>query len=233
MAANNDNNAIPLIFPPIPSFATIYASQPRPRPSASHPAMRLYWTITNSPTPSIQIMPNNHTPDRATLVPYTSDHPLAKELMTNPAVPSIDVNVYQLEHWPEDWIDYHRECCGSIACGYGEHDRQTVPVSDGERSDLFDSNDVPVKLIKCCGEPRPEEPIPLHVRASDETRGVTIDNYVSAVHPWLVGNIENIVKAASMDGQISARSTLMVSVTGPESLIIETKKMWVNRRRHM
>jgi hypothetical protein len=65
------------------------------------------------------------------------------------------------------------------SCSYGEED------PDGNR-----------KLLKCCGESRPQEPVPLLVKASTKPF-VTIHDYITTVHPWVL-SLRQEMLAASM-----------------------------------
>jgi hypothetical protein len=93
-------------------------------------------------------------------------------------VSSITVTVYLLDNWAEDWEDVHRHCA--------ERDRERViSLPDGTK-----------QLDRCCGTDRPGAGPSLTVTAGaggDSSPGfVTIHDYVTAVHPWLLAHEADI-----------------------------------------
>ena len=98
--------------------------------------------------------------------------------------------------------------------------------SDGEEGD--EQREV---LLRCCQVDRPrKKKASLLVKASGEF--LTIHDYVSAVHPWLLGLRGKILQAAGdlLDHiPLPADTRLMVvfSAASPETVDIYTKEDWL------
>lgn len=117
-----------------------------------------------------------------------------------------------LELWQNDWEEYYREDEDAV---YGEDE---------------DDDEV---LLECCGDKRPPTPPKLVVRASDKPY-VNIDDYVSAVHPWLRGLRDNILLAMNaIEGPepLPSDTQLMVAWGAPDSLAIMEGGRWIDYQR--
>lgn len=86
----------------------------------------------------------------------------------------------------------------------------------------------------CCDEERPRgKALKLVVKPAAGGSGfVTVHDYVSAVHPWLMSMREDILKAMGVQDQpVPLVTELMVNSNGPEQLMIEDKENWIEQRR--
>jgi hypothetical protein len=139
----------------------------------------------------------------------TSWHPSSEAPLTQPPVSSVTVKVYELEMWEDEWEESHRHAePGDPEFVFGE-----VGDDDGPR------------LLRCCGEDRPQKTPPLEVTASEKPYGAVHD-YLSAVHPWLMGLRPDILRAKNVrEGEpLPAEIKLMVNYNALDSLMIDEEQ---------
>ena len=144
--------------------------------SLSEPGKRLFWTLQGRPlSTAISVMPADLNPDAPreaygtqTLTGTTTWHPISQEAVTAPPVASLTVAEEYLGGWQDEWWTINME-------GFDE-DVQPAP------------EDVPPQFE------------PLVVTASSAAAGgfVTVHDFVSAVHPWLMGLREQILRARNV-----------------------------------
>lgn len=141
--------------------------------------------------------------------------------MTRPPVSSISVGVYQLDEWEDEWVEVHREDYSA--------DRRTIAVEDGEE-DTYDDDGTPVRILHCCGFDRPSPPTTLEVRASTAPY-VTIHDYVTAVHPWLMHRRNDLLLAMNIWNlaPLPQDTALMVNCIAPNQLMIFDRQAWIAR----
>jgi hypothetical protein len=85
-------------------------------------------------------------------------------------------------------------------------------------------------LLMCRDEARPRGRVAKLVvkPAAAGTGFVTVHDYVSAVHPWLMNIRADILNAmAVLDQPVPLETELMVNSKGPELLMIEDKEQWI------
>jgi hypothetical protein len=125
--------------------------------------------------------------------------------MSDPPQPSITVKVFELDTWDHQWEEYHEHADPEDeGCVYG-------PLDD----------DGSGELLECCGEQRPEAPQSLVVDASAKEY-VTVHDYVSAAHEWLLEHFSDISSAVNIwdDGEALAGQKLVVIHANLQSLSI-------------
>lgn len=199
----------------LPSFEELFSRNHR-RPLLTNEAKRIRWVLDGPLETAISVMNQPyHEPDTKPEPYWTSSggwHALAQEPYTEPKVSSITVSVSQIDDWEDQWRELHLDCAD--------------PPSDDEGED----EDFP---SECCGEQRPHpQDMTLVVKASKEF--VTIHDYVSAVHPWLMRIYDDLLGALAVldDAQtrlsLPAGEHLMVTFGGPDLLSVGTKDEWLS-----
>lgn len=101
-------------------------------------------------------------------------------------------------------------------------------------------------LLMCCGEKRPRgKAVSVAVKPAASHGFVTIHDYLSAVHPWLMSLREDILGAigmyegviCDMDGDCvpiapSLGADLMVNYNAPGRLMMCNKPIWIKQTRN-
>lgn len=203
-----------------PSFASFRRRETLPLPSIA--AMRLIWTL-DGPLTSLMVMNEGRDPD-APLEPYyqqtgegTGWHAIAEMPLTRHKISSVTVNIRPFERWAEDWEESHRHADPGIpGCVFGEaEDEETDPP-----------------LLRCCGEERPSDTAPVLVRASAKPY-LTVHDYLSAVHPWLMERKGRILAALGVwDGRpLPADTKMAVRYAGYDSLGVCVWEDWLASAR--
>jgi hypothetical protein len=215
-----------------PSYKAVRKAGQRIEPSLD--ARRLYWTLQGSLSSAIRVMDDKfHDPD-SPLEPYCDQmtspqslSPISHSTLTEPRILSVTVSIDQLEEWGNQWYDEHREHTDPE---YQEAMGNSVrfgPLA-GYDSDYDDGSE---HLLRCCGEDCPPQAT-LVVKATGTF--LTINDYVTAVHPWLMGHRENILKATGyLEGgdSLPDDAELMVEYDdGPSRLVIYKKTEWLKDR---
>jgi hypothetical protein len=152
--------------------------------------MRLRWTLEGPIFLSVRVLddPTSATSPHQAYQTATKLHPIANSAITEPKVSSLKVEVYQLLDWEFCWCEIH-EAHADPTDGQSVWSFSENPEDPGENP----------KLMRCCGTDRPQPTPPLVVQASSSTEPfVTIHDYVSAVHPWLMGLREKLQAAMNL-----------------------------------
>lgn len=205
-------------------------------------ALRLLWTLPGPLSTSVIVMAERQDPDSPREAYFqqtlggTSWHAISSEALTQPHVSSITVAVDVLQIWADEWEECHRHAePGDEGCVFG----QVSPGQEGERGrdqeeDADDGEEEQV-LLRCCGEDRPKMHTPLVVMppSSSGRQYITVHDYVSAVHPWLIAQWNDILSARNVwgDRPPSADTRLAVNYHGPEHLTINDLEHWLSLMR--
>ncbi|KAL2123414.1 hypothetical protein VTJ04DRAFT_3869 [Mycothermus thermophilus] len=202
-------------------------------------AKRLFWTVNGPLSDSIWVMPGPYYDPGASLEPYFRQgeageelHPVSQSPLTEDKIKAATVSVHALDDWENVWCDYHcLECWGWEGPGVAPDDDEnwvlfgTIPGREPEHPDFPGKE----HLLRCCGVDRPLNKDPkLVVEATGEF--LTIHDFVSAVHPWLMGLRDDILKASSLHPQGTEswppETKLMVGSPRPGSLSVMTEEDW-------
>lgn len=109
--------------------------------------------------------------------------------------------------------------------GTGEAERRWGPLPD---YDPDSDEEGPTHLLRCCNGDRPRKTrVSLVVNATGDF--LTIHDYVSAVHPWLVSMRQNLLRAAGdlLDNEPLPMATkLVVSCLGPNDIMVMEDAEW-------
>lgn len=178
-----------------------------PRPCFTEAMLRVRWILDfeDASMALISVLNDCRQPDGAR-EPYATDnstchHEVSQAALTEPKVSEITVTAHNLEEWSTYWLISH----GHAELGvYGEFD------DDGG-------------LIECCGEAMPPDPPSLTVNASNGSY-ITIDDYITNVHPWLMGLKSNILQAlAAQNGneELPDPTRLEVLRTDPAEVYLD------------
>lgn len=221
MSTSNPSDAAISNSPSYPTFEELFNVRTKVTPSTA--GRRIFWEL-NGPFPAaLHVMKNIHSP--TSLTPYFSNgtwHPISQESLCEPKISSVIVSVTQLQNWESDWKDCHMRH-GEL--GEAQEGRRYGDLSDYDPNGDSDREE---HLLGYCGEPRPRKKnVKILVKAASGTF-VTVHDYLSTVHPWLMGLKEDITKAENVWG-IGDVSDMMVNCNGLARLMITEKDNFIAR----
>jgi hypothetical protein len=194
---------------------------------------RLFWSFSGSLETSFSVMATAYNID--VLEPYFQPaaggdspwHVISKSSLTHPPVSAIVVTVAHLEVWEPEWIDFHE----SHSDPYSHTKCQILQYGDLPDYDPEKDEDPP-HLLVCCGTDRPRNKSGgVLVTASQSGPGfVTVHDYVTTVHPWLMRNRDDILDAMYCweTGPDPKDMDLVVDAVFPDWLRIRAKSEVVN-----
>ncbi len=204
---------------------------------SAHPTLatvRLVWSFSGSLETSISVMASAYNVD--VLEPYYQPaagggspwHVISKSSLTHPPVSAIVATVVDLEIWESDWKDFHRN--HSEPDSYNESE----DLQYGDLPDYDPEKDEdPPHLLVCCGTDRPRNKSGgVLVTASQSGPGfVTVHDYITTVHPWLMRNRDDILDAIARGEDLPDPEDmdLVVDAFFPTRLRIREKSEVVNK----
>ncbi|KAK0621894.1 hypothetical protein B0T17DRAFT_535328 [Bombardia bombarda] len=221
-------------------------------------AQRLFWPLDGVFPAAIYVMKTPRSADD--LEPFFQPnaagdgsgiwHEISQLPLTEPKVSSVEASVRDLEQWEYDWIAWHswhkdhnmegQPQFGQEFVTYGNLDDDVRPYADdaNEEDGSWEEDSDTEFLIRCCGEDRPlrkrGQKLAVTPSAGSESF-VTVQDYVSAVHPWLMSLRGDILSAKTVarPQQYPAPASMKWMVKagldrGPEPMI-EEKKYWVRK----
>lgn len=179
---------------------------PPPMAGLSRPGKRLYWTLQGPLSASIFVMPEDLNPDapREAYFRQTLAGTTWHPIATEAVTEQPVASLTVGEEHLSDWQDEW----WTINMEGFDDDVEPAP------------EDVPPKFE------------PLVVTASEEF--VTVHDFVSAVHPWLMGLRQQILRAknvADEDYMPSADARLLVAADRPELVRVEDEQEWLGTLR--
>jgi hypothetical protein len=157
-------------------------------------------------------------------------HPVSQESLTTSGISSITTRVQELDDWEHYWYELHHF--------HSEHDDDEGTngsmIRYGELPDYDPDEDEegPPHLLRCCGEDRPRSKAVRLVVDASEKDFVTVHDFLSTVHPWLMSMLDDI-RAAMETGRgspLPADTTLMV-VAGCDRLMVVEEQEWSGFKR--
>ncbi|KAJ3496292.1 hypothetical protein NLG97_g2759 [Lecanicillium saksenae] len=179
---------------------------------------RLTWRIP-APLESAISVSANPRPPRGPSVPYFgrtlsggSWHDVSEEPVSSTRQSSIAVTVSALDSWAAQWEEYHEDA---------------DPDDDDDCEFAPDDDDGPGELLRYHGEKRPQAPPPLVITATTKEY-VTVHDYVSALHPWLMEHFDAISSAVNVwnGGQAPPGQRLFVAAGNLRDVEIYDEERW-------
>ncbi|KAL0934082.1 uncharacterized protein CTRU02_210881 [Colletotrichum truncatum] len=166
-------------------------------------------------------------------------HPVSALPISEPKVSSITVNVPELEDWEENWLNLHEQHSEPDAPdAFPEAQWGKLSGSHGDEDE--DEDDEP-QLLRCCKQDRPRSKnAKLTIKPSKPWDGqdsgfVTVHDYVSAVHPWLVRLRNDILRAMGtadgLDEPLGNEMNLVANCDALHSLMMEPRISWIGHRK--
>ncbi|KAI1123312.1 hypothetical protein F5Y10DRAFT_55956 [Nemania abortiva] len=187
-------------------FPPVQINIPPPMPWISMPARRLFWTLNGPLSTSIFVMAEDRNPD-GPREPYFRQTPAGTSwhpISQEPITEEPIASLTVTEQHLDEWQD---EWWTLNQEGFDE-DVQPDPA------------DIPPTFE------------PLVVTASGDF--VTVHDFVSAVHPWLMERREQILRATNLadeDYTPPADARLLVSAGRPEMVAVEDEDEWMSSMR--
>lgn len=177
----------------LPTYEALCSAQQGVR--LTDAALRLLWILQGPLSTSVMVMAERQNPDSPREAYFqqtlggTSWHAVASDALTQPQVASITVTIDVLQIWADEWEESHRHAePGDEGCVFGQ--RTQGQEAEGEQTQDADEGDGEdgLVLLRCCGTNRPNMHTPRVVRplSSFGRQHITVHNYLSAVHPWLM-----------------------------------------------
>jgi hypothetical protein len=141
--------------------------------------------------------------------------------LTEPKISSITVQVSELDRREDDWFERHCQHSDAVDDYGPDVEWQAFPDWDPE----VDEGEM--QLVKCCGELRPRnKKASLTVTLARDGQGfVTLHDYLSAVHPWLMSLRGELIAALGViyDTPQESDAQLSVNCVALDYLMIETE----------
>ncbi|KAL8366066.1 hypothetical protein RB595_004716 [Gaeumannomyces hyphopodioides] len=204
-------------------------------------AKRLFWPLDGVFPTALSVMKTPRSADD--LEPYFQHtlggdiwHEIAQLPLTEPKVSSVEASVWDLEQWESNWAAWHGRHEGEPAnpeyVTYGDLSDEDRPYATEAKEDGSWEEDSDTEfLIRCCGQDRPlgKRGQKLVVTPAAGGHFVTVHDYVSAVHPWLMGLRANILLAktvAKPQPYPGSASVAWMVDKGPEHKV-EEKQSWI------
>jgi hypothetical protein len=189
---------------------------------------RLFWRLNGPLETAIHVAPSEYSEPSDVMEPYFgpdgSPHPVSQASLLEPPASSVTVRIQCIDNLERDWASEH------WLCGEGpvndEYPRRLGPRPDDKRPNPR------MYVVECCGEKRPWfYDTCLQVAAQGEF--LTVHEYISAVHPWLMGMRDTILDALEKaPGMKEGRPNrppedkLAVVYLGPGPLRIDHEDEW-------
>lgn len=195
------------------SYNVLYNARQPPRLSPE--AQRLFWTLDGPLSEAVWIM--NTKRDPSSLEPYSQGetwHPFSRAPLTEPKVSSITVRTNELHEWDDMCFKTHRE--------------HRDPSCDGEDESLF-----ALWGDLLCYDPEEDEEGATHLLGEAVSvvvkptvaPFVTIHDYLSVVHPWLLSSRGDLLAAMAAMAEglynkpLPAETKLMINIKEPHLLV--------------
>ncbi|KAK3486963.1 uncharacterized protein B0T23DRAFT_407838 [Neurospora hispaniola] len=198
--------------PPYPSFKELKYEDVRVRFSPA--TERLFWELDGVFPTAISVMKDKRGAKDDLEPFFRSDtgtwHEISQLPLTEPKVSALEVSVHDVNELEYRWMRCHedhdmpQDLYGQEYVTYGDLDDDIRPYAKEPKEDGSWEEDSDTEfLIKCCGEDRPlgKRELELVVTASQSAGSesfVTIRDFVSAVHPWVMSMRGDILRAKDL-----------------------------------
>ncbi|KAL7906379.1 hypothetical protein GGI35DRAFT_482544 [Trichoderma velutinum] len=231
--------------PPYPSFEELRSNGERVLFSPA--AKRLYWPLEGVFPSAISVMRTARSVGELD-PPFRPDtrgsesgtwHEISSLPLTDPKVSSVEASLRDLDQWESDWLAWHRDHTApefnAEYTTYGDLSDEDRPYANEPKEDGSWEEDSDTEfLIRCCGDDRPLRKRGLNIKVTPSAGNnfVTMHDYVSVVHPWLMSLRRDIIRAKAVARPVPyAEFEWMVSnLTAPQHEIM-TKEFWIEMHR--
>jgi hypothetical protein len=207
----------------LPSFEELFRRNKK-RPLLTDEAKRLRWVLDGSLETAITVLKQPYYDPDTTPEPYCTRqgnelvwHAVAQAPYTEPKVSSVTVSVTEIDDWEDQWRELHLRCT------------DPPESSDGEDDD----DDLPSRMLRRAAPKAAAHDVGHTTLAVKASGGfITVHDYVSAVHPWLLRKYDELLEAlAVLDDEprisLPAGEHLMVTFGGADMLSVGTKEDWL------
>lgn len=195
----------------------------RGRSGLSADARRIRWTLNGPLETSIFIVQlgRQFDPDEVPepyFLGYNGDregnptwHPFSQSPLTERKVSSTKLFVDPLDEWDYWWMEGHEHHTEPDQT----HDPADVLYEPCPPSEAYPEGSM---LVRCCGEDRPHDKgTGIVVKGTGDGGFVTIHDFLSVVHPYLMSRRDEVLEAMALDGGRPGKRPF-----GPESKLIVT-----------
>ncbi|KAM3549444.1 hypothetical protein ARSEF4850_008854 [Beauveria asiatica] len=204
---------------------------------------RLYWPLTGVFPAGISVMetPQSGLDELESFQkPDGTWHEVASLPLTEPPVSSVETSLRFLNEWERNWTERHGRWCKTAEyVTYGELCDEDRPCASEMKEDGSWEEDSDTEFLnRCCSQGRPMHwrGLSIRVDASTEKGFVTVYDYVSAVHPWLMSLREHLIEAKLDDPECACcvpeeahASTWIVNAGYAPTIDIEIESQWLER----
>ncbi|KAJ4286200.1 hypothetical protein N0V88_008102 [Collariella sp. IMI 366227] len=242
MATNVPASAAAESSPPFPSFEE--RSIPSDPVIVILETRRIRWTLNGPLESAVTISRDAHFDPDEIPEPYylgsssnNSDddekdrkpnwHPVSQLPLTEPKVSSLLLSVDSLDHWDYHWMEKHKQ----------HSDLDEKRGSDIPDDELFYGPLPDEHLLVCCGEKRPvDKGVKGKVVIKPATGGggfVTIHDFISTVHPYLMARRNEVLEAMSKDPgreRFSPEISPMVLWLSAPNVDVMDEAAWIKRQ---
>ena len=227
---------------PYQTYEALWAS-PTTVAGAPNSAKLLFMPLEGTVQSAIEVFSDPRDPDTRT--PYYDQaagtyHPVSALPISEPKASSITVHVSELEDWEEYWLTVHEKHTERDAPP-GAFPHAKWGKLSGGGGDEDDEDDDDDELLRCCDQDRPlGKNATLTIKPSKAWDGrdggfVTVHDYVSALHPWLVRLRGDILGAMGtrdgLDEPLGDEMDLVVNCGALHSLGMEPRTSWIGHRK--
>ncbi|KAK0657075.1 hypothetical protein B0T16DRAFT_385681 [Cercophora newfieldiana] len=159
-------------------------------------------------------------------------HPLSQSPLSGPKVSSLQLGVEPLDEWDTNWMENH-DCHTDPDGTYDPAEVLYGPLPDANE---YEKQDEDHHLLLCCGEKRPwgrSTPL-IKIEATTEDF-VTIHDFISVAHPFLMSKRNEILQAMGEDPgrfnrPFSPETKLMVDWREPRMVDVMDEAEWLMAR---
>ncbi|KAK4207872.1 LysM domain-protein [Rhypophila decipiens] len=200
---------------------------------------RLFWPLQRDFPADISVMKSRHgaDDDLERFFEGTKWHEIADLPVSEPKVSSMTEKIYELDQWEFGWVEWHREHSEAAEyVTYGELDDDIRPYANepDEDGDWEKDSDTEF-LIRCCGTDRPvrKRGQRIVITPSVGKDFVTVRDYVSAVHTWLMSLRDDLLLSKTVARPVPyGRPEVFEWMVdrGMGHLRLEEKRDWVAAR---
>lgn len=209
---------------------------------------RDYWYDTDEVTEPYYLGPvtnGESTEDEPRTTTTPSWHPISQLPLTDPKVPSVKLSVEPLDDWDYHWMEKHDRHAfpdEKISCNWPDEEVFFGPLPGADEDPTLDGGG-DEHLLVCCSQKRPvgkgvEGKVVVTPTVTEEQGGgfVSIHDFISTVHAYLMGRRDEIIEAMNEDlGRVGRPYTpetrLMVVWSGPGYVDVMDEAEWMRNRK--